>query len=316
MILKNNETRNMAVKNATINGLNICVLLQGVNSDTVPLTGYRDLTAFDPSNVSIEVALTRNGQKHILLNTNLALIAHYQTIMQTGRLWLRGGILRKNSDGVAQIVTRNLFLHLGGHYNLNGEDQILVTASVNRGTFGSALSASDCNIQIEANTSIGVEKAIFQQNFYSIQANQNSDNVNLGDNVTRIALISFEKDPAKAIFKSATLASDRLDWNANEQELLLRFEDKFPYSVEDRLTENIQNETQNPFYFPATRLIHDFDEIDKAKLSFQLYSDNVQASQNFIAYTTFLTSWEMLDKAKNLMDKHSVKNQDKVPLSH
>jgi len=315
MIIKQNETRHEKIRNLTINGLNISVLLEATADNTaIPLTGYRSTSSFDPSNVNIEVTLQRNGIKYTLVNQNLALIAHYQTILKGGTLWRKGLTLRKKDAAVKHLATRNLFLHLGGHYNLQGDDEILVTATVNRGTFGTAVSSTESTIQIEANTSIGVEYAIHQMNFYAIQATQSSDSVNLGDNVTRLALVSFETDFEKQVFKSASLSSDRLDWTANEQELIIRHWDKFPYNIADVLISNVAD-TAHPLYYPNTFLVHDSDEIDRARLQFQMNSLNVDASENFIAWTTFITSQELLSKAMQMKSKHERKNVEKVPLS-
>lgn len=315
MIIKQNETRHERIRNLTINGLNINVLLEATaNNTAIPLTGYRSTSSFDPSNVNIEVSLQRNGIKHTLVNQNLAVIAAYQTILQGGSLWRKGVTLRNKGAAIKHLVSRGMFLYLGGHYNLRGDDEILVTATVNRGTFGTAVSTTESTIQIEANTSIGIEYAIHQMNFYAIQASQSSDSVNLGDNVTRVALMSFETDFEKPVFQSASLSSDRLDWTANEQELIVRHWDKYPYNLADVLIQDVPD-TQHPLYYPNTFLVHDKDEIDRARIQFQMNPLNVYASENFIGWTTFITSQEMIGKALQMKDKHERQNVDKVPLS-
>lgn len=315
MIIKQNETRIEKIKSQTINGLNISVMLEATADNTaIPLTGYRNAATFDPSNISIEVTLKRNGVSYALVNQNLAVIAAYQTILKGGSLWRKGITLRKKAAAVKHLVTRGLFLYLGGHYNLTNEDEILVSCTVNRGTFGTAVSSTESTIQVEANHSIGLEYAIHRMEFYAIQANQQSETVNLGDNVTRVALMSFEKDFEKQVFKSASLSSDRLDWTANEQELINRHWDKFDYSLADVLIQDVVD-TAHPLYFPNTFLIHDKDEIDKAKLQFQMNSLNVNASENFVGYTTFMTSQEMIQKALAMKQKHDVKNADKIQIS-
>lgn len=315
MQISQNETKRENLRNITINGLNVSVILEATADNTaIPLTGYRTTSGFDPSNINIEVILKRNGISYTLVNNNLALIAHYSTMMKGGTLWRKGLTLRKKGVATKHLVTRNLFLHLGGHYNLQGDDEILVTATVNRGTFGTAVSSTESKIQIEANTSIGVEYAIHQMNFYAIQASQSNDSVNLGDNVTRLALLSFETDFEKQIFKSVSLSSDRLDWTANEQELITRHWDKYPYNVADVLIQDV-SDTAHPLYYPNSFMVHDNDEIDRARLQFQMNPTNVDASENFIAWTTFITSQEMLSRAVQMKAKHSTKDSNKVPLA-
>jgi hypothetical protein len=315
MVISQGETRNEVIRNNTINGLNISVLLEATADNTaLPLTGYRSTSSFDPSNVNIEVILKRDGKNYTLVNTNLAIIGHYMTILQGGSLWRKGITLVPKAAGTKHLATRPLFIYLGGHYNLSGQDEIYVSCTVNRGTFGTAVSTTNSKIQIEANPSIGVEKAIHQMHTYAIQANQQSDTVNLGDNVTRIALLSFETDFTKQVFKSCSLSSDRLDWTANEMELILRHWDKFPYDATDVLFQDVPD-TSHPLYYPNTFLIHDQDEIDKARLQFQMNPTNVEASENFVVWTTFQTSEEIIMRAAQRQQKHSERNLNKIPLS-
>lgn len=315
MQVKINETRTHKVENETINGINISALLESaaVNND-VPDTGYMTTVGFDPSNVNIEVTLLRKGSNYPLLNSNLALIAHYQTIKRNGFLWRKGVNLQAKSAGTTHMVTRPLFIDLGGHINVSGSDILSVTVTVNRGAFGTGIDASNSTLQIEVNQSIGVEHALYRFNTYAIQASQNSDLVNLGDNVTKIALVSFEKDWTKPIFRSASLSSDRLDWTSNEQELILRHFEKFGDLISDNLLSATATNA-NPLYYPHTRLLHEVEEIDRAKLQFTMTSPNVLASQNFVCWTSFETSMDILEKAAAMQNKHNQKNLDKVPLS-
>lgn len=315
MQLKINETRTHKVENETVNGLNICCLLESaaVNTD-VPETGYMTATSFDPSQINIEVSLMRNGKSETIINENLAVLAHFWTILKNGMLWRKGVTLQASAVAKTHLVSRSVFIPFAGHINVKGSDVLTVTATVNRGAFGTGVSSATSTIQIETNQSIGVEHAIYKFKSYAIQASQNQDVVNLGDNITRLALISFETDSSKPIFKSASLSSDRLDFTANEQELILRHWDKFPYNSADMAMSSLYG-TAHPSKYPSTFVIHDKDEIDRAKLQFTMNSANVAASQNFVCWITYVTDQAIISKAVEMTQKHNEQNVAKIPLS-
>lgn len=316
MQLKVNETRSHKVENETVNGLNISVLLESeaVNTD-VPLTGYMtDGVGFDASQIDLEVVLKRDGKNIVLIAGNLANVAHYFTLERGGYLWRKGLNVQAKAAGATHIVNRMLFVDFCGHLNIKGSDELIVTATLNRAALGDGISSATSLIQIETNQSIGIEHGIYRFNSYAIQASQNSDVVNLGDNVTRMALISYETDYTKPIFRNVSLSSDRLDWTANEQELPLRHWKEFTDNVADHLL-SATSTSAHPLFFPHSFLLHDVNELDRAKLSFTLNSPNVLASKNFVIWTSYETSHEILEKAMQLSAKHERKNIDKVPIA-
>lgn len=315
MNLKVNDNKIDRITSQTINGLNITVFLESAAVNTsVPETGYMDLVGFDPSQINIQVDLKRNGSIMSLVNTNLALLAVDATAMKGGQLWFKGLPVQEKSASKTHIVKRSLFAYLHGHYNIVGDDELILNATVNRGAFGSGINANTATIQIEVNESIGVEYQINKLHIHSITAELNQDKVTLGDNVTDILLHSFEKDWKKGIFRQVSLSSDRLDFTANEQQLDLRHWEKFPFEVADVLFSNTAEGT-HPLRFPNSFKIHQKDEIDKAMLSFTLNPANVLATQNYVFYWTFETSKEMISKAIEMKSKHDEKNISKVPLS-
>lgn len=316
MIVLLNETRTHKVQNETLNGVNIVAMLTA-NADNVTIGDTDHMTgAFDPSMVNISVILKRkNGaETHQILNTNLSVIAAYNTLLKNGSLWRKGITLTAPAANVKHVVTRSVFLYFGGHINVAGTDELLITMTMNRGTFSNDIDVSSSSIQFEPNQSVGVEVGIPKFDTYAIQASQSEDSVNIGDNCMRVALISFEKDPYKPIFTGATLASDRLDWNKNEQELILAHYDAFDYNAADKLINDLAVGV-NPAYFPNSRMIHKWDELDRCKVKVTLRPANVQTSKNFICYNTYVTSQEILDKAVRLKSKHNDKDAAKVPLT-
>lgn len=318
MIILGNETRSHKVQNETINGLNVMVLLQAsANNTDCPLTDYGTGAGFDPSMVNLEVTLKRNLMSYPIISTNLGIVAAYNTILTNGTLWRKGITLTEKDANTPQLCSRNVFLYFGGHINVTDKDELLVTCTVNRGTYNAGVSENMSKIQIETNQSQGVETYIPRFQSYAIQGETNEDNVQIGDNLLRLALMSFEKDWKKPIFSSATLTSDRLDWTANEQELVLRHWQSFDFSPADNYFGSLASNV-HPLYYPNTYMVHKGgleNELDRAKIKFTMQAVNVQPSKNFVCYTTYITSAEILDKAAKMKAKHWTKDAEKVPLT-
>lgn len=308
MILKQNENRSQAVVNETVNGVNIiATLVSSVVNTTIPDNQYRTGTGFDPSNVTIQVDLMRNGmRKAIIPATNLALLAAYHCITKEFEYWHKGRQTVAPATGVYAQVQRVIFIPFGGHINVKGDDQLIITCQVNKSTYGAGVDASQSVIQVEQNQSIGIETALHTLNFQAIQASQFKDQFNLGDNVLDIALISFQADATKEIWQTASLSSDRLDWTKNDGELFLQDLSNF-----DAVFNPTYSSTGRPYY-PHNRLIHANKEIDKAKLIVSLNSGNVNASENFVVWTSFDQTVEQIQKAVNMSNKHAERDVQKI----
>lgn len=318
MNLKVNDNKIDRITSQTVNGLNITAFLESAAVNTsIPATGYMDVLGFDPSQINVSVDLKRNGTISNLINTNLALLAVQATVMKGGQLWFNGLPVQAKAVDKTHIVKRSVFVYFGGHYNIKGDDELIVNCTVNRGAFGSGINAQNATIQVECNESIGIEYQINKLNIHSITAELNQDKVTLGDNVTSILLHSFEKDWKKTIFRQVSLSSDRLDFTANEQQLELRHWREYPFEIADILFAATP-EGSHPLRFPNTFKLFDGggkDEVDKALLSFTLNPANVLATQNYVFYWTYESSREIVAKAIAMKDKHEDKNVSKLPLS-
>jgi len=320
MQVRQSEKRIHKVVNETVNGLNIVAHLKASekNKDILE-TQYMTGKGFDPSNVTLDVQLRRDGKTRTLVSTNLAVLAHYWTIPMGQSHWYKGKVNEKKAANRHQVLERAVFIPFFGHHNIKGSDELIVTVFCGRGTFNEDGDGSSCGVSVSEssllvvpNQSIGVEAAIYRFHSQAIQANMSDENVNLGDNVERVALVSFERDGTKPIFKSCSLSSDRLDWTISEAELTLKHNQLFPYNSAEVLMSRGWTEDV-PKYFPNTFLCHDKDEIDQAKLSVSLWSDNVKSSRNLVCWTSFETSREMIAKAVEMQNRHNSENVDKVP---
>lgn len=313
MQIRKNEKRIHKVVNETVNGINVVAhLVSSVNNQDIVDTAYMSQTGFDPSNVTIDVQLKREGKTFSLISTNLAVIAHYCAITMGQTSWYKGKVNVLKGASQKQEVERSIFIPFFGHHNIKGSDELIITVFCGRGTFNTGVNEDSSSLWVTANQSIGVETGIYRFHSQALQANQTSENINLGDNVQRVALVSFEKDGTKAILKSASLSSDRLDWTMSEAEVALKHQQFFPYNYADILMS--RNWTESVMkYFPNTYLMHDKDEIDQAKLTVNLHPANVKSSENLVCWTSFETSREIITKAVEMQAKHANENIAKVP---
>lgn len=313
MQIRINEKRVHKVVNETVNGLNVIVdLTASANNTQIADTQYMTATGFDASGVSIDVHLKRNGRIFTMISTNLAVLAHFNSLTMNAHQFYKGTTRVKRGASVKQEQVRSLFIPFYGHHNIKGSDELIVTVHVANNTFNTGVDSIQSSILVTPNQSIGVESAIYSFHTHAIQANQETENVNLGDNVQRLALISFDRDGMKQIFRQASLSSDRLDWTYIDSELRLKHYQYFPYNYADALISNSLVEDQLR-YFPNSFLIHDKDEIDGAKLKVNTNPVNVASSTNYIAWISFETSQEILQRAIQMEQKHATENVSKIP---
>jgi len=315
MQVRQSEKRIHKVVNETVNGINVVAHLEAANGNQDILdTQYMTGLGFDPSNVTMDVQLKRDGKTYTLISTNLALLAHYVTITMGQNSWYKGKVNVKKSSGAKQEVERSVFIPFFGHHNVKGSDEMIITVFCGRGTFNPGAGGVSLNssLLVTPNQSIGVETAIYRFHSQALQANMSTENVNLGDNVERVALVSFERDGTKQVFKTCSLTSDRLDYTISEAELALKHRQFFPYNSSEVLmlrgwTEDVMK------YFPNTYLCHDKDEIDQAKLSVSMNPGNVKSSENVVCWTSFETSREIIQRAVDMANKHAQQDVEKVP---
>ncbi len=313
MITLSGEKRSYKVQNESLNGLNVVVnLVASANNVDIADTQYNTGTGFDAANVNIEVTLKRDGRITTLISSNLGILGHYFTITGGANSWYKGYATVKKGAAVKQEMIRSLFIPFMGTLNLRGTDELMINVSNGNDIFNTGVDRTLSSILVTHNQSIGYEKGIYKFHAHTLQANMSNESVNLGDNVQRVALISFEKAATKRIFKTASLSSDRLDFTKTNAELQLGHEQFFGYNFSDSLARVTQGEDIVKI-FPSSLLVHDFHEIDQAKINVSLDSANVLASQNFICWTSFETSIAQLVKVAEMSKKHQAEYIEKTP---
>lgn len=320
MIIRVDETRSQQITNSTINGFYVNVLLVAKLVNTlIKKTSYGTGIDFDASQVRLTATLKRDGKIYSLFSNNLGIIGQFNALLSGGKNWLLGtDYVRPTADNAHKNV-RTLFVSIGGHLNLKGTDQIDIECTIGRNTFQtSTLEETTCYIDIKPAFSIGKEVGIHTLFSETIQAGTTSDTFNLGDNVTKIALMNFEdSSETLQIISNISVASDRFDQSFSLPDLITRnliMYGKQPYNKGyDRAT-GATTDSYTPAYPQSFILLND-EEIDQARIDLTFDGSKVNSSKNFLAYQSFVTSLEIIQRGQYLETKHMEENLSKLPVS-
>lgn len=320
MIIRIDETRSQQVTNNTINGFYLNVLLVGKAVNTlIKRTGYGTGIDFDASQVSLKATLKRDGKIFNLFNNNLGIIGQYNSLLSGGKNWLLGTDYVRPTASTVHKNVRTLFVSIGGHLNLKGTDEIDIECTIGRNTFqASTLETSSCYVDIKPAFSIGKEIGIYTLFSETIQAGTTSDTFNLGDNVTKIALMNFEDtDETQQIVSNISISSDRYDQSFSLPDLITRnmtMYGKQAYNKGYDRTTGVVTDSYTPAYPQSFVLLND-EEIDKTGVDLTFDGSKVNSSKNFLCYTSFVTSLEIIQRGQYLESKHTEENLSKLPVS-
>ena len=322
MIVKQDETRNSSIRKRTLDGflVNINLVQNAVNQLLKP-TQYGNAQGFDASQVNVKVILRRNGKDFLLVHDNLGILGQYNSILHGSKNWFLGTDLELPTATLRHTAVRTLFLSLGGHINLGGDDEIIYEITVGRQSFNSDLQSASCYVQITPNFSIGKEIGIFLTKSHVIQTGETRGNFNLGSNVTRIAFLNFEDTGmTQQIIQNLNLASDRLDLSLSLADIINRHGMNFPYAQWHKYKEyNSQGGDVDTYQvaYPQSFIFHDAQaesgDLDEVSLDLTFDGSKVLPSKNYLVYTNYYTSMEILRRSAQLNAKHAQENVSKVP---
>lgn len=298
------------LQDQTVSGLDLCFTLIGKTDTSFDSGSKNDYLSdtpkfLDPSNIHIKVTLKRGGKDQMLISENLALLAKFATITQGRDLW---------EDGIklgTREMLHSVYIPFSGNtnwenvLNLKNGDILETYVNVVKGSYGQELDANACICEVRASPAIGVEKMIPYLTSYSIRANQQSDLVQAGNNVSRIALISMSNDQTNIpnAFTDVSITSDRLDKSFNSNQLILEHS-KF---IEDKNRSNA--DTVDSY------LLHENIEIDGCKIGLKMNPVHIRENTVYVMYSHFETSLEILQKATEMEAKHESKDVAKLPVS-
>lgn len=310
MTVKYLSSETERIQDQTVSGLDLCFTLIGKTDNSFDAGSKNDYLSvnpkfLDPSNVHIKITLTRNGKSTMLVSDNLALLGKFATITQGRDLW---------EDGV-KLATREMlhsvYIPYSGNtnfdqvLNLKAGDILETYVNVVRGAYGSELDANACICEVRSSPAIGIEKMTPYITSYSVRANQQSDLIQAGNNVTRIALISMSNEVSNVpnSFTDVSITSDRLDKNFNSNQLILEHS-KY---IEDKVRTHA--DTLDSY------LLHENTEIDGCKIALKMNPAHIRENTVYVVYSHFESSLETIQKAIAMSEKHESADIAKLPVT-
>lgn len=310
MTIKYLSSETEYITDQTVSGLDICLTLvakSATSFDSGSKNEYLSPTPkfLDPSNIHIKTVLKRNNKEYLLISENLAVLSRFATITQGRDQWENGLKLTDTERLHAVYIPFSGNVNWQSHINVKNGDVLQTYVNVVKGAYGASLDANACICEVRTSPSIGIEKFIPYIKTYSIRGSQANDLIQMGNNVTRVALLAMSNDVSNLpkAFTDVSLTSDRLDKSFNANQLILE------HSKSIEAPENSNAETID------TYLIHEDIELDQAKLNLKMNPQFIKENTNYVVYSTFDTSIEILQKAREMQEKHESSDIGKLPVS-
>lgn len=303
MILKSGETRQLVLRNKSVDGLTIKAVMEHTTNNTAFSGEILDLTK-----LIAKVVLKRRGQsdQHI-----------YGDIVKPWAMfsgYYNGGfaqiadnsysILRAEDTSVDALAFQTLSLKFGGVINLKGDDELYIELNSIAGMFAATVDTATSHIEFNPVEAIGYEIGTPIIETTSISANESRIQEDLGDDVKLVAFINFDKTgvlEANTPISSVSLSSDRLSLTDNYYELLAKRADQF----ESKSEADVRDQC-----FMLVNASH--SEVDEASLDLTLVSGNINTGKNYLVTQKLYVTPETVVKAARLEQKHDQQMANKI----
>lgn len=321
MLVKMGESRQLTIPSGTYDGVNVNCILEAAAVNT--RIGISD---FDPQQINVKVMLKRNGRSYVMMQDNLLILGHHNTIIKGGYEFMTGLDLIAPAAAVKHNLMRSVRLNFGGPIRVGASDILLVEFSLAKsGLFTANVNAGNSYLEFDVNSCVGYEVGIFRTISQVVQANTTKESFNLGNNVTDISFLNFNKNGFEnPVITNLNLSSDKLDLSLNYQQVLARHSMMFANIPNMRYgsalpihpTDATGRVFRGSDYLPQSIVIHSGaieSELDEVKLDISFNSADVAASANFLVWNQYETSTEILQEAQARQDKHLKENISKLP---
>lgn len=316
MIVKLGENKSQIVSNETVDGVTVDIYMYAAAANTAFIS-----SAFVPSEVQVKVELKRKKGNMAIVTDNLQLLGAFSAQNYGNKDWFVGNVLTAAASGVKEDKLYSLYIPFGGPINLKGEDQLVISFIVGRGVWSAAVDSSISYVDFNYNTCIGYEVATPQIRSQVVQANINNEKYSLGDRVTKIMFLNFDKTAisnAQQVVSSLSLVSDKLNQTMNFYQLWNKNKNYFTgpqiwldTAQTGALLTAAQPQSFVIFASPDTVK----NNLSNTQINVSYNSSNVNASQNYIAWITFYQDTEILQKAIDTAAKHATENLQAVPVA-
>lgn len=321
MIVKLGENKTQIVNNMTINGFTVDVYLYAAATNTAFVAG-----SFVPSEVQVKVELKRPAKGNMtMVSDNMQLLGLFSAKDYGNNDWNLGTVLTAAAVGVFESKLHTVFIPFGGPVNLKADDQIIISFIVGRGVWSAAVDSSLSYLDFNYNECIGLEYATPRINSQVVQTNINNEKYSLGDRVTKVMFINYDKTTiaeASQVISSLTMSSDKLNYTKNFFQLYSANKNMFtPPQVKLRYVTAAAAEA-----FPALPLFPQAftifaspdqvkDNLKNCQLNLSFNTTNVNASQNYVVWISFDADADTYVKAVERAEKHKIENIESIPVT-
>jgi hypothetical protein len=204
MIIKHLELKEQTLTNIKLKGLSIKCLLNGLaNSGS---------TSVDFSKSNIKVILTRNDAPHVILMDNLKILGLASSIdsLNQQSFATTTPLGEQLVTGVTALVS--FVIPFGGVVDLHGDDELYIEVQNSAGLFTHVELEASSYLEIKPIKCYGVETFLPNVRSVVVQANEQTNQYAIGDNVIRLVVLNYDKTDFKSnVIQNLNFSSDRLD---------------------------------------------------------------------------------------------------------
>lgn len=283
---------------------------------------------FDSSLVSIKVLLKSKDGVETIMQDNLKLLAAFNTLSKGAWEFQNGLDIIYPSSSAYNNKLRTVFLDFGGHIRLDNSELLIEVIMPSIGVFTSNVNVPSSYLEFYANPSVGYSAYIPFTQTEVVQAATTQQSFNIGDNITKLAFLNFDKNDLSAqVISSLNIQSDRLDVGYTFNQLLannalqysdipdLRMGSVLPISLSSttgRVYRGLPPNPQSMIIWNGERMEN---ELDQCRINCTFNGANVASSNNYFAWRSYKTTQKQINEALNREAKHMKEKIQKTATS-
>lgn len=297
MNTRNREIQTEQVRNQTVNGLFVAAYLIGGNNPTSANVNFE--------NVNVKIVLNRNGMQDIILQDDLKTLGTASTLDSLSQ-YAFDGTGKTVGSGLGSLV--QYWIPFGGHINLKGDDYLFVEVNSQKDVYSDDI-ANSSYLFTKLTKSVGYETHTPFVHSRAVQAAETSRKFDLGDFVTRVAIINYDKTAfTDNVIDNVTVTSDRYNDNLTYAELVHLKISKYQKQLLPVAADLAANMVQDQSF-----LLFDFhQQFNGLELDVKFNSNRVAQGQNKVVWWTMKPTPQQLQKAATMADKHANEASAKI----
>lgn len=296
MKIKHLETLSEEVTGKNVTGFKFNTFLEHATANTAFGNDEVDYTK-----AQFKVFLKRDKETIPILNGNLKELllesafdnVLYKTILN-GQV---NKIVKAAASGISAQAWAWAFIDLQGIINLRRGDKLKIEAYLHDGYFANS-STSNSRVEVDVVEGVGVESFTPQIMTESIQANESNREYTLGNKVTDVTFINFDKKTdldADSVVETFSIQTDKMQKYESLEEIA---------SLQAFSAPN----TDIAQRYNSARLIEGAVPHNDVTINITFNSSNVNTGKNYLVYRTFIASPEVIANAVAKESEHALEN--------